>query len=302
MHDEGSGSAIERMALQSNTARQRALLIAFVINASYFTIELVGGLVFHSLALLADAAHMFSDVVGLLIAIVAQRFIARPPSDRHSFGWLRAEVLGGHLNGLLLIAVSVWIVISATSRLSQSPAVEGGGMFVVGVIGLAVNIVSAIVLARSAGDSLNMRGAYLHMLADAVSSVGAVVAAVAVIVWNANWADAAASIFIALLVAWASLDLVRNTTDVMLEATPRGLKTSEVVAALCGVPQVDTVHHVHAWSLASDVRAFSCHVVLRNVASLHDAEQVVSGIKHLLRERFDIAHSTIETECHECET
>lgn len=289
------------MQSPERTQQARVLMLVLVANAAFFGVELIGGLVFHSLALLADAAHMFSDVVGLAVALSAQRLMLRPPTARHSFGFQRAEVLGGHLNGLALLGVSAWILYSSVLRLGQVHEVDGTGMFVVGILGLLVNVFSAAALSRARGKSVNMRGAYLHMLADALSSIGAVLAAVFVIFGFDN-ADAVASMAIAALVAWASWGLVRDTTNVILEAAPRDMQLTEVEHALLSLPSVVEVHHAHVWNLASDVIAFSVHVVLEDVTTLHDAEQHVAMIKQHLLERFDIAHATIEVECHACES
>jgi len=263
--------------------------------------ELAGGVAFRSLALLADAAHMFSDVVGLIIALVAQRLLERPATARRSYGLQRAEVLGAQANGATLVAVAIWVVYEAVRRLGQPAEVVGGGLLVVATLGLAVNLGSAVVLARARGSSLNMRGAFVHMALDAAGSVGAIAAGLAVVRWGADWADPAVSLAIAALVLWSAWGLLRDTAHVLLEGTPEGIDPRSVEAALVGEETVETVHHLHLWNLASDVPALSAHVVLAGEVSLHEAQERGCHLKALLGERFGIGHATLELECHECE-
>lgn len=282
-------------------AQRRALWIALVANGGFLVAEVVGGIAFNSLALLADAAHMATDVAGLVIALVAQSLISRPSTTRHTYGMQRAEVLGGQFNALLLLVAAAWIVYEAIGRIGTPLEVQGTGMLVVATLGLAVNVVSAVILLRARGRSVNMQGAYVHMVMDAAGSVGAIAAAVAVIVWGAEWADPVFSIAIALLVVWSALGLLRDTTRVLLEGAPDDVSADEVTAAMLAEPSVAGVHHTHLWSLASDVTALSAHVVLRDVDTLHEAQRHGDALKHMLDERFGIAHATLELECHPCD-
>jgi cobalt-zinc-cadmium efflux system protein len=283
------------------TTQRRALWIALVANAGFLVVEAVGGLAFHSLALLADAAHMVSDVAALAIALVAQRLLDRPATAKHSYGLQRAEVLGAQANGLTLIAVAGWIIVEAVHRIGRPADVAGGGLLVVATLGLLVNLGSAVLLARAQGDSLNMRGAFVHMALDAAGSIGAIAAGVAVVVWDANGVDPIVSIVLALLVLWSTWGLLRDTANVLLEGTPRGMDPATVEAVLTSSDDVEAVHHLHLWNLASDVPALSAHVVLRGEPDLHDAQVAGERLKALLDERFGIDHATLELECHPCE-
>jgi cobalt-zinc-cadmium efflux system protein len=281
--------------------QRRALLVALVANAGFLVAEVVGGIAFNSLALLADAAHMASDVVGLAIALVAQMLMNRPATNRHSFGLKRAEVLGAQVNGLLLVGVSVWIIVEAIGRLDQPVDVKGGGVIVVASLGLLVNLGSAVILWRSRGTSLNMRGAFLHMASDAAGSVAAIAAGVAVLVWNADRVDPIVSILVSLLVLWSCWGLLRDTTNVLLEGTPRHIDPDVVRSAIEDEDSVEAVHHVHLWSVASDEPALSAHVVLAGEVTLHQAQERGDELKGMLAERFGIGHSTLELECHPCD-
>ncbi len=282
-------------------AQRRALWVALGANGAFFLVEVVGGLVFRSLALLADAAHMLSDVAALSIALVAARLVDRPATVRHSYGLQRAEVLGAQANGILLLGAVGWVVYEAVQRIGEPADVAGAGLLVVAVLGLAVNVGSAALLARARGGSLNMHGAFVHMAMDAAGSVGAVGAGVAVIGWGADWADPAVSIAISALVLWSAWGLLRDTAHVLLEGTPRGMSPAAVEAALVADEDVEAVHHLHLWNLASDMPALSAHVVLRQETSLHDAQASGDRLKRLLDRRFGIGHATLELECHPCE-
>ena len=280
--------------------RSRALWIALVANAGFVVAEIVGGIVFNSLALLADAAHMSSDVAGLGIALVAERLMRRPASARHTFGMQRAEVLGAQANAITLVLVAGWIFFEAVKRIPDPEPVEGGGLLVVAILGLAVNLGSAVILYRAKGQSLNMRGAVVHMLADAAGSVGVIVAGVAVLLWDAAWVDPVVSIAIGVLVLWSAAKLLRETTHILMEGVPRGLQPATVEAALEREAAVQGVHYLRLWNLASDVPALSAHVTLSGELSLHDAQNEGNRLKAMLRARFGIRYATLELECHPC--
>lgn len=282
-------------------AQRRALWIALVANGLFLVVEVAGGIAFNSLVLLADAAHMASDVAGLAIALVAHSLIARPASRRHTYGLQRAEVLGAQANAVLLIAAAAWISFEAVRRLGSPAAVEGVGLLAVSAAGLLVNVVSAVPLWRAQGRSLNLRGAFVHMASDAAGSVAAIGAGAAVVAFGADRADPIASIAVAVLVVAAAGRLLGDATHVLLEGAPRGLDPDDISSTLAAQPGVDAVHHVHVWDLASDTPALSAHVVLSDEPSLHDAQERGDALKALLAERFGIGHATLELECHGCD-
>lgn len=285
----------------TRAAQSQALLVALVANATFMVVEFVGGLAFNSLALLADAGHMLSDVGALVIALLAHRLLSRPPSARHTYGLQRAEVVGAQLNGLVLMGLAAWLLYESFQRLQAPGAVEGLGLTAVAVAGLVVNLGSAVLLHRNQGSSLNMRGALLHMTLDAVGSVGALAAGIGILAFGADWLDPLASVGIAALVVWSAWHLLRETTHVLLEGTPRGLEPSRIEAALAGDDSVESVHHLHLWNLASDVPALSAHVVVGSETTLHDAQIQSERLKSMLREDFGIEHATLELECHVCD-
>lgn len=271
-------------------------------NAALLVVELLGGLAFHSLALLADAAHLGSDVVGLSIALVAETLMARPASTSHSYGLQRAEVLGAQANALILVVTSAWVVFEAVRRIGHVGPINGAGVVAVAALGLLVNVLGAWAIARVQGRDLNLRGAFVHLAADAAGSVAAIGAGVAVLAFSARWVDPLVSMVIAVLVVWSAWSLLRETTRVLLEGTPRGLDPGVVAGAIAAEPGIAAVHHLHLWSLASDSTALSVHlVVAQDELSLHDAQQRGAAVRRMLAERFGIHHATVELECHPCD-
>lgn len=282
-------------------AQRRALHLALGLNGAVLVVQVAGGLAFDSLALLADSAHLASDVGGLVIALVAARLATRPAAGRHTYGYQRAEVLGAQLNAASLLVVTVWVAVEAVQRLRDPVAIEAGPVLVIAVVGLAANLVSAVALRRVAGASLNMRGAVLHMTADALGSVGVIAAAAVAAATGNDAADPVASLLIAGLVLWSSFGLLRAVTGVLLESAPASVDLAAVTRMFEDDPDVAAVHHLHVWSLASDAVALSGHVVLRDVADLHAAQVVGDRLRRRLDHDHGIAHATLELECHPCE-
>jgi cobalt-zinc-cadmium efflux system protein len=282
--------------------RARSLVFALVANALFLVVEFVGGLLFGSLALLADAAHMVSDVVALTVAFVAQVLSRRPPTERHTFGLGRAEVLAAQANGVLLLVGAIAVVFEAVRRFRHPHGLDGGAVLAVGVVGLLVNVASAYAIARYASRNVNLRAAVWHLASDALGSVAVIVAAVGVLVADLEWLDPAASLLIGVMVVVAAWRLLRSTTRVLLEGVPSDIDVAAVRAALDAQPSVEAVHHVHVWSLASETPALSAHVVLGGDEwTLHDAQHEMDALKTMLRDRFGITHATLEVECHACE-
>ncbi len=279
----------------------RALLIAFALNAAFLVVEVAGGLAFGSLALLADAAHMLTDVAALALAIAAQRMARRPATERHTYGFRRVEVLAAQANAAVLLVVSIWIVYESIGRLRSPGTVDGAGMLVVAGLGLVVNVGSAAVLVRSHDRTLNVRGALLHLASDAAGSLAAIVAALLILAFGWERADPIASLVVTALIVVGAFSLLRQTYHVLLEGTPRGINPTEIEQALDAEVDVTAVHHLHVWNLASDEVALSAHVVLEGEPSLHWAQERGDQLKAVLAERFGILHATLELECHPCE-
>lgn len=277
----------------SHSTSRRGLRLALLITAIWFVVELFAGFYTNSLALLADAGHMLTDLAALSLSLFAFRIAALPANNKKTYGYLRAEILAALANGVILVMVGVAIAYEAYHRLQQPPTVKSGSMLIVACIGLVANLMSARLLSHSDLENLNVRGAFLHVLGDIFGSVGAISAGAVMTVWNWYLADPIVSIVVAVLILYSSWQLLRDSVDVLLEGTPRHLKTAEILADLGSVEDVLSVHDLHVWAITSGMPALSCHVVLRARA---DAPAVLLTLSRLMRERYHIEHTTIQIE------
>ncbi|NYI40537.1 cation diffusion facilitator family transporter [Demequina lutea] len=288
--------AFEHAGDIARPGQRRALGWALGVNIALLVAEVIGGIIFGSLALLADAAHLVSDVAGLGIALGALILTARPVSTSHSFGFARAEVMAAQVSALLLLAAGVWILIEGVSRLGAPVPVQGAGLALVAALGLVVNAGSAFVVHRAQGESLNMRASFVHLATDAAGSLAAIIAGLVILGWGWDRADSVASIATAALVLWTGWGLLRDSTHVLMEGTPRGLDPDQVTAAIGDVDGVVGVHHVHLWNLASDVPAASAHVVLSGKPTLHQAHDTADAVRATLADQFSLTNITLELE------
>lgn len=295
-----SGQGHEGHSHAGRSTRRSALIVAITANTTLLAVQVVVGLVLGSLSLLADSLHNASDVAALGIALVGQVVSARPATRRSSYGLARAEVLAALFNGAVLLAITGWVIVEAVRRLGDAPDLDAWPLGIVGAVGLVVNGLSAWWIARSAGGNLNMRGAFWHLVADALGSVGVVIAAVGVGWLGWTWADPVASILISGLVLVAVWRLLRDTVMVLLEATPFGMDPDEVEDALEDVAGVRAVHHLHIWSIDSEQIALTAHLELEDQILVHEAQGITDAARAVLASRFGIGHATLEPECHDC--
>ena len=221
----------------------------------------------------------------------------RPRTPERTFGYHRTEILAALANGVALVAIAVLIVIEAWERFASPRPVEGGAMMVVAAGGLAINLVSMGILHGGRSESLNVRGAWLHVLSDTLGSVGAIAAGALIWVFGWNWADPVASVVIAVLVIWSSWTLLRDSVHVLMEATPAHIDASEVERAIAEVPGVDQVHDLHVWTITSGFESLSVHLRVEEGAGARLRDDVLAQVRELVSRRFDIAHSTIQIEC-----
>jgi cobalt-zinc-cadmium efflux system protein len=275
---------------------RRALTITLALVCAYMVAELVGGWLSNSLALLADAGHMFSDAAALGLALFAIRMAQKPATAERTFGYYRAEILAALVNGAALVVIAVFILREAWERFSAPPDVRAPLMIAVATGGLVVNLIGLWVLSSGRSTSLNLRGAWLHVLTDALGSVQAVVAGVLILWFGWTWIDPLASVLIALLVAYSAWSLLRESVAVLMEGSPAHIDVSEVREALCGHPQVCDVHDLHIWTITSGLESLSAHVVVDADAPA----DVLPELQRMLGERFGIEHVTIQLEQSEC--
>lgn len=281
-------------------AGRRALIGAVAANGLLLVVQVVVALSIGSLSLLADSLHNAGDVVALGVALAGMVLSTRPPTPRRTYGMARAEVLAALLNATVLVAVTGWVVVTAVGRLGDAPEITPVPLAVMGAVGMVVNGASAWWVAR-AGGGLGHRAAFWHLAADALGSLGVLVAAVAIAVADLRWADPVASLLISALVLVGVVRLLRETVEVLLESTPRHLDADAVAAALADLPGVVGVHHLHLWSIDSATTALTAHLDVGEARLLHDAQVVADDARHMLAERYGIGHATFELECHPCE-
>ena len=270
----------------------RPLAIALAINTAFFVVELAGALASGSLALLADATHMLTDTASLGLALLAAWVAALPADETRTYGYHRAEVLGGLANGLFLLAVVAYVLFDAVRRFGDPPSVDPGIVVAVGIVGLLANLAAAFVLSGHR-DFLNVEGAFVHLLADAAGSVGAIAAGAIIWVTGVAIVDPIVAVLISVLVLYATRDLLADSVNVLLQGTPRGIDVGEVRAALEGTDGVVDAHHVHVWALDSVRVALTAHVV---VAAEADPDAVLDASRTLLADRFGIDHATVQLE------
>ncbi|WP_129336496.1 cation diffusion facilitator family transporter [Cellulomonas endophytica] len=280
------------------TGRHRRRLVAVLaITLGVVGVQVVGGLVSGSLALLADAGHMLTDAAGIAIALGAVALAARPATTTRTFGWQRAEVLAAMVNALLLGALAVWVVVEAVRRWSDPPAVGTGVMLAAAGAGAVANLVSLRLLHGGRAESLNLRGAYLEVLGDLLGSVAVLVAGAVVALTGWARADVVASVVIGVLILPRAWSLLRETLDVLLEATPRGIDLDAVRQHIRGVPGVLDVHDLHAWTITSGVPALSAHVVVDEECLVEGRSGVVlDALSECLGGHFDTSHCTFQLE------
>jgi cobalt-zinc-cadmium efflux system protein len=278
------------MTRHSETQR---LKWALTISAVYFFAELIAGFVTNSLALLSDAGHMLSDVGALALSLFAFRMARRPATHHSTFGFHRVEILAALFNGLTLWFIVGVIFAAAYGRIFQPPKVESFGMIVVAVLGLAVNIAAAAILHAGHHHNLNMRGAFLHVVSDAIGSVGAIAAGAVMLSTGWYLADPLISVLIGALILFSSWSLVKDSVSVLMQTVPKGIQLEDVRRTIESVDGVHKVHDLHVWAVTSDIYTLSAHAVVENGGDFH---QVLNGIEDTLKERFNIEHTTIQLE------
>ncbi|MCZ6600790.1 MAG: cation diffusion facilitator family transporter [Acidobacteria bacterium] len=273
---------------------RRSLLIAAVLAASVFLLEVAGGIWTGSLALLADASHALTDLLAMMVAYAATVMAGRPPDHRRTWGYHRLEILSALTNGLLLLLMAVFIAWEAVQRLRAPTPVASGGMLVIAVVGLMFNLAGVMVLSRASG-SLNVRGARWHLAGDSLASVGVILAAVVIALTGMMRFDPAVSLVIVAIIVFGAVRLLREAVDVLLESAPAGLNRDEVAAAIRELDGVLGVHDLHIWSITTGMPALSGHVIVPP-GGCHNVDEILTRVKVILRERFAIDHTTIQVE------
>jgi cobalt-zinc-cadmium efflux system protein len=292
MHGPDGHAHSHRIELDRAGAK-RALKLVLALTTVFLVAEVVGGLIAGSLALLADAGHMLSDSLSLGIALFAVWLAARPGGPSRTFGYRRAEILAALVNGVTLVAISIWIFIEAGRRLGDPPDVEAGLMLGIAIAGMAANLAAAGILRRHAIENLNVSAAMRHVLADLLGSAGVVLAALVIIATGWEYADPLISVGIGLLILASSWGILRDSTRILLEASPTGMEVEQVGRAMAEMPGIREVHDLHVWTITSGFPALSAHVLVDRDADCHAARR---ELELMLHERFGLDHTTLQVD------
>ncbi len=277
---------------------QKVLRLSLLATIAYVLLTLIAGVRAHSLALISEAGHNASDALALLLSFVAVHFQTRPATDRKTFGYQRAGVLAAFFNALTLIFISIWIGIEAIHRLTEPVEVQPRIMMLVAAAGVIMNGVIAAMLWRVNSD-VNIRSVFVHMLGDTLSTAAVIVGGAFILFTGHHWIDPALSIGIAALILWSSYSIVKETINILLEGTPRGVSLAEIRSTLEKIEGVEDVHDLHVWSLGSQTHALASHVTIADIP-LSESARILNQINCRLRDNFHIHHTTIQFEHVEC--
>lgn len=280
-------------------SNQRSLFVALLVIALIFFVELAGGFISNSLALLSDAGHMLTDAMALTLALLATIFAARPATKERTFGFYRLEILSALFNGSILTLVSLYIFYEAVVRFLHPVAIKSDILLMIATIGLLANIGAAVVLAGRSRENLNVRGAFLHVLSNMASSVGVIIGGLLIRYLGWYYVDPVLGILIALLILRGALMLISDSTNVLLESVPVGINIDEVAQTIQKVKGVKNIHDLHVWTITSGMNAVSAHVLIED-AEAERASAILKQINELLKSKYNISHATFQTECASC--
>ncbi len=275
------------------------LALSLILTLVFVFIEAIAGVIGNSLALLTDAAHNLTDVIALGLSWYAIRLTSQPANSSKTYGYHRAGILVALLNSTTLVVISLGIFYEAYRRFTNPPVVESGILIVVGLIAVVINVVTALLVKKGSEHDLNIRSAFLHLMGDVISTIGAVIAGVVIYFTNANWLDPFISVLIGFLILYNAWGILRDAVNILLEATPRDVDTSKLVHDVMQVKGVLGVHDLHVWSLTQNLRTMSAHVLTDDL-TISDGANIQQKINEIVYHRYNIAHATLQLECVDC--
>ncbi len=279
----------------------KGFIFAIVLTSVTLVAEVVGGLWTNSLALLADAAHVFMDLFALVLSLTAIKLASLPATDRRTYGWHRAEIIASLINGATLILMAAGILMESWDRFLDPQAVRSKEMFIIATVGLVMNLVAATRLHGHSHDDLNVRSAFLHVIGDAIASVGVIIGGVVMLFTGWYVVDALISAGIALIIGWGALRIIRAAGHILLEGVPPHIDVNEVVEKMRTVKGVNDVHHLHCWSICSHITSLSAHIDIEPDYRLRQGD-IIGEIEEMLDRDYHIVHSTLQAECSKCTT
>jgi cobalt-zinc-cadmium efflux system protein len=282
-----------------SSSSQQKMLIVLLITSVVMIVEVIGGLLANSLALLSDAGHMLTDILALLLSIVAMKFAQKPPTLSKTYGFHRLEILAAFFNGMLLIGIAVVIFLKAYDRFVHPETIKGMYMLGVAIVGLIANGAGIVILGQSARKNLNVKSAFFHLVGDTISSAGVIVGGVIIIYTDWYLIDSIIGFLIGILILRGAYGLVKEAIDILLEATPKEIDLEKLIKDLLGIEGVKDVHHIHLWTITTGIHAISAHVLIDDLLTSKSA-LILREIKAVLRNRYSMGHTTIEFESEYC--
>jgi cobalt-zinc-cadmium efflux system protein len=280
---------------------KKNLLISTLLNLVVAIAEVIGGIFSNSLALISDALHNLGDTSALFIAYLADLISRRNHTHKKTFGYKRVEILAALFNAIILVVIIVYLFIEAYQRFGNPEPIKGLVMLVVALIGFFANLFSVVLIKKHAGKSINIRAAYLHLIGDTVSSVAVIVTAVLIYYFDLYWIDPVVTFLLGIYLLWETYRILKEALDILMQATPQGLDLLQVKTTLEAIPEIDNIHHLHAWNLNDQDIYFECHIDLKSDIKISETEKIKTLIHEILLNKFNINHVTIQYEYNCCE-
>lgn len=298
MHSHGHSHANDDEKHEHTIASRKHMLWAVLLTGSFMLIEVVGGVISGSLALLADAGHMLTDTAALLLAFYAITLSAKPADNKRTFGYGRLQVLAAYTNGIFLILLTAWIVWESIQRFYQPNPIQSTTMFIVALLGLFVNLIVFKILHSASSSNINIRSALLHVIGDLLGSVGAIVAALIIWQWNILWVDPLLSVFVSILILRSAYYIIKESSHILLEGKPEQMDTEEIRDDLLRLTGIEDVHHMHLWSISEREPLMTFHAVIEDG---YDGDAMIDIMLDLLKQKYGVSHATIQVEFAHCE-
>lgn len=284
----------------AENVRGKKLLWVTLLNFSISLVQVAGGIISNSLSLISDAIHNLGDTSAIFIAFLAGKHADKKPDARKTFGYKRTEILAALFNAVVLIAICIFLFVEAYERFRNPQAIKGGIMLSVAVFGLIANLISVLVLQKEKSYNLNIRAAYLHLLGDTLSSVAVIAGGIAILVWQIYWLDPLVTVAVGVYIIYHTWDVVRQTVDILMQATPRHIDIQEIKQSLEALPQVENIHHLHIWQMDDEHIHLEAHLNISQDLSLSKAQTVRHDVETLLKDKFGISHITLQIEYKGC--
>lgn len=284
-----------------NEPNKKNLLLSVILNASITIAEFIGGILSNSLALLSDAVHNLSDTMAIIISYIAMIIGKKDSTAKNTFGYKRIEILAALFNAIVLIVISVYLFYEAYERFINPQPIKSKLMFIVATIGLLGNAISVILLHKDSEKNLNIKAAYLHLIGDTLSSVGVIIGSILIYYWEITWIDPLLTILIGLVIIKATWGIVKETVEILMQASPSSLDLKVIKSELEKHPEINNIHHIHAWSLSDSIIHFQCHADLCGNISIKEVDQIRLDLENILHKNFGIDHITIQMELNSCE-